>query len=313
MSIKNGQVRWAFDLKTWHCTLSNLELATSCIQPEEKERISKFVFRDDFNSSLIGRLLMRHFVKSCIPEQEYNDIRFERDSHGKPHFRQSINDDPDSKINIDFNVSHVERYAVLAGTFRNKQHQEHQQQQEQQYETIGVDVMKNEYDGGKPLNEFFRIMHRTFTPNEWQFIKSRNNELEQTSAFMRHWCLKESYVKNIGVGITINLQSIDFQINTDYLSMEHIISNTKVSVNKEQSNNWIFEESLLDSDHSVAVAIKNPSPQYFQLPSDEYRFEIINFDMLMRDSVPLLEIDSDYCRTALAKRWKSKPKTNKLQ
>lgn len=307
MSIKNGHARWAFDLKNWHCTLNNLELATACIQPEEKERISNFVFRDDFNASLIGRLLMRHFVKSCMPELDYNDIRFERDSRGKPYFQQSINDDPDSKINIDFNVSHHERYAVLAGIFTDKQHQEQQQQQESKRETIGVDVMKNEYDGGKPLNEFFRLMHRTFTPNEWQFIKSRNNALEQTSAFMRHWCLKESYVKSIGVGITFNLQSIDFQLNTDYLSMDRVICDTTVSVNKEHANHWIFEESLLDADHSIAVAIKHPSPHYFKLPCNEYRFEIINFDMLMRDSVPLIEIDSDYCRTVLAKKFKNKP------
>lgn len=300
MSIKNGHVRWAFDLKTWHCTLNNLELATSCIQSDEKERLAKFVYRDDFNASIIGRLLMRRFIKCCMPELDYNAIQFERDSRGKPYLSKSINDVTDPTMHIDFNVSHHERYAVLAGTFT--QYQEHDTDRQQ----IGVDVMKNEYSGGKSLNEFFRIMQRTFTPNEWQFIKNRNTENEQTLAFMRHWCLKESYVKNIGVGITINLQSIDFRLSTDCLSMDQILRDTVVSVNGEPLNNWIFEESLLDADHCVAVSIKNPDEHYHQMSSDAFRFEIIDFDMLMRDSVPLLQIDPSYCRTVLTKEYKRK-------
>lgn len=295
MSIKNGNVRWAFDLRAWRCTLNDLELATACIQPEEKDRLAKFYFIDDFKASIIGRLLMRQFIKSCLPELDYNTINFERDSRGKPFY--SSNSTDQIAAHIDFNVSHHERYSVLAGSFTkivNVHSREH----------VGVDVMKMEYSGGKPLSDFFRLMQRTFTPNEWQFIKARSNEEKQTAAFMRHWCLKESYVKNIGVGITIDLQSIDFQLSTECLSTDHIVRNSVVSVNGTSLNNWLFEESLLDNDHCIAVAVKNPSTEYMELSQNELLFEMIDFERLMRDAKPLLAVDSEYCRKILRKELK---------
>lgn len=292
MSLKSGNVRWAFDVHAWRCTMNDLELAVSCIQPEEKERLAKFVYFDDFKSSIIGRLLMRKFMKSCLPELDYSAIHFERDSRGKPFYSPRT----EQFGHIDFNVSHHERYTVLAGSFSKDLHKQH----------LGVDVMKMEYSGGKPLNEFFRIMQRSFTPNEWSFIKSRDSEENQTAAFMRHWCLKESYVKNIGVGITINLQKIDFQLNTECLTKDNIVRNSVVSVDGEISNDWIFEESLLDDDYCVAVAMKNTSSAYNEITPTELRFEKIDFERLMHNAKPLLPVDSPYCQDIIAKELKKK-------
>lgn len=298
MSLKCGHVRWAFDLMNWRCTLSDLELATACIQTEEKERLAKFVYRDDFNASLIGRLLMRRFISMCLPETNYNSIRFERDARGKPLLHQPQVDD---NIKIDFNVSHHERYAVLAGCIQRNRIDNCDAAA---YQRIGVDVMKTKYTGGKKLNEFFRIMHRTFTPCEWRFIKSRSDEQQQAMAFMRHWCLKESYVKNIGVGISINLQSIDFRLNTDTLSTGSPIRDTTVSFNGEHLQNWLFEESMLDDEHCVAVAIENPVNEYLHHSEQDFRFEMIDFDTLMDTSVPLIDTDSEYCRHIFNKEFK---------
>lgn len=298
MSIKHGHIRWAFDLKGWHCTLNELELAIACIQPEEKKRLAQFHFIDDFKSSIVGRLLMRRFVKACLPELDYNGIHLERDSRGKPFFKPPPGMDQIPKI--DFNVSHHERYAVIAGSFTTNHNQIDTQ-------TIGVDVMNTVYTGGKPIDEFFRLMQRTFTPNEWRFIRARSNEQQQSAAFMRHWCLKESYAKNIGVGITMDLQSIDFKLKTDDLAIDHITRDTVVSVGRQLQRNWIFEESLLDDDHCVAVAVENPTKQYLDIPQNELLFQIIDFKMLMEDAIkirPSLTIDTNYCRRVMAKELK---------
>lgn len=306
MAIRNGHVRWAFDLKSWCYSMHDLELATACIQSEEKERLAQFVYRDDFNASLIGRLLMRRFVKSCMPDIEYNSIKFERDAHGKPYLRpERGNISPDKQrhtAHIDFNVSHHERYAVLAGTYASNQAVDNLT--ETAVQRIGVDVMRTQYSGGKSLNEFFRIMYRNFTPNEWQTIKMDPAEHKQAQSFMRHWCLKESYVKNIGVGITINLQSIDFRLNTSDLRMDRILRDSQCSVDGKLLHNWIFEESLLDGDHCVAVAIENPMENYRNRCADELRFEMIDFQTLMQGAQPLLDIDTEYCRRIFAKEYK---------
>lgn len=288
-------MRWAFDLVSWRPSLKELEQAVACIQPEEKERLAKFVFRDDFDASLVGRLLMRRFVKACLPQIDYSAISLGRDERGKPYLASSVS----PSINIDFNVSHHESYTVIAGTFSDDASSASNLR-------IGVDVMRNEYSGGKQLKEFFRLMRRTFTPNEWRFIESRADERQQAAAFMRHWCLKESYVKNIGVGITINLQSIDFRLADSVLSADKLVRNSQVCFEGAEQPNWFFEESTLDAEHCVAVSVKNPTQNYRHIPDEELMFQVIDFESLMRDSQPLLAVDTEYCRAVMAKEYKRK-------
>lgn len=281
--INQENIRWAFNLKNWRPNLPDLLKATACVQPEEKERLAKFVFRDDFNASLIGRLLMRKFVNENIPGICYADICFGRDSKGKPYIVNDV-------IPIDFNVSHQGSYSVLAGVILSDKMKNVRTK-------VGVDVMKTEYTGGKTLDEFFRIMARNFSIKEWESIRKPQNNEEKLKAFMRHWCLKESYVKNIGVGITIDLQKISFTTNDDLIP-GHIVTTTCLDVNEQRQTNWRFEESLLDAEHIVSVALENP------LDSPPQPFKIISFDELMKDSTPLLEYDEEYCQKILSKQYK---------
>lgn len=284
MSTNLEQIRWAFNLKNWRPSLEDLLKATSCIQREEKDRLAKFVFRDDFNASLIGRLLMRKFVNETTGI-DYASIVFGRDLKGKPYIIKN-----ETTIqNVDFNVSHQGSFSVLAGVV---------QKNDSKCQTkIGVDVMKVEYTGGKTLEEFFRIMTRNFSTKEWESIKKSSVEKEKLKTFMRHWCLKESYVKNVGVGITVDLQKISFSTK-DELEQSKVLTNTCLDVDGVRQHKWQFEESLLDSEHIVAVALENPK-EY--LPKS---FEIISFEQLLENSSPLLEYDQEYCQNILAKKYK---------
>lgn len=312
MSIRNGHARWAFDLSIWRPQLTELLQATACIQPEEKERLAKFVFRDDFNASLIGRLLMRKFIKETtgLP---YNVIRFDRDARGRPylHHHQEQQQHHPMKYALDFNISHQGDLSVLAGCISSLSDNKSTNPDattttttSMRKPTIGVDVMKIEYTGGKPLHEFFRIMHRNFAPTEWSSIMGPSTELDQTELFMRHWCLKESYVKNIGVGITIDLQSINFSIKTQELNASHPVTDTQLEVDHKPVINWIFEESILKGDHCVAVALHEPTGGVVQQAA-AIPFEMIEFGQLMDGSMPLLEVDRDYCLAVLSKQYKN--------
>lgn len=263
-------VRWAFNFNNWNPTENELLLATSCIQTDEKERLNKFVFRNDFKASLIGRLLMRKYINIAL-KIPYNEIILERDEKGKPflpHYKS-----------ISFNVSHQGNYVVFAGALGRQ--------------TIGVDVMKMEYTGGKDINNFFRIMSKNFSQYEWNTIKYGHNVNEHIGMFYRHWCLKESYVKALGVGITINLQDISFKINTKQLQHDQVVTDTELYV-KNKKVNWLFEECLLGelNDHVVAVAINKSEGE----PNDLVHFEEFNFQELMEGSSSLLEPDLNYCK-----------------
>ena len=63
--------------------------------------------------------------------------------------------------------------------------------------------------------EFFRLMKRQFTTEEWSQICDENLKLsEQAENFFRFWTLKESFVKAIGHGLGFNLQRLSFFIHS---------------------------------------------------------------------------------------------------
>ena len=88
---------------------------------------------------------------------------------------------------------------------------------------LGVDVMQlsdNRHSTSEKQLEFFRLMQRQFTENEWRQIQNpvvdendgRVENDRKLASFYRHWSLKESYVKAVGSGLTINLQRINFEV-----------------------------------------------------------------------------------------------------
>lgn len=266
-------VRWAFNWLQWEPSEAEFTKAISLVQLEEKERIGRFVFKKDARASLAGRLMLRKFINEYgdIP---YDCIKLSRDRNGRPFI--------DGNINLQFNVSHQGSYTVLAGEVGNV--------------LLGIDVMKLEYTGGKELKDFFRIMNRNFSPSEWNAIKS-GTDTEQTVKFCRHWCLKESYVKAIGVGITVDLAKISFKIKSELVG-GRVVSDTELFID-EVKQDWLFEESLLDSEHCVAVALQdnNSAPK-----SQSVGFEYISFDKLVENSVPMYPADHEYCQKYFAKR-----------
>lgn len=274
---KMSSVRWAFNLAKWEPSYAEISLATCCIQLEEKERLARFVFRDDFKSSLIGRLLLRKFVKESTGT-EYDKVRFVRDEKGKPVLGSAC----PNKIN--FNVSHQGDYTVLAGCASDG--------------LLGVDVVKIEQPRGKTLGEYFRLMSRIFSPREWETIRGVGGERDQLAMFCRHWCLKESYLKAVGVGVTINLQDVCFKINSKVLNRNGVVDDTEVYFRGEKLD-WEFQEMLLDEHHCVAVALNSRN-------NDKVVFEEVDFGEIVKNAVPLLEQDDDYCNDFFNKCEKKK-------
>lgn len=274
--VRMSAIRWAFNWKEWNPSEREFEYAISCIQNDEKARLGRFVFRKDVRASLVGKLLTRKFVNEYT-DIPYDKIVFVTNEHNKPILKNNST--------VSFNVSHQGSYTVLAGEIRDVK--------------LGVDIMSLEYKGGKSLSEFFRIMDSNFSSAEWKRIKgfaSEKSDKEQISMFYRHWALKESYVKALGVGIVIDLRSIDFRTNSE-LSQDSIATDTILYIDGVKQN-WLFEETLLDSQHCVAVALQEDDNS---LQSHDTTFEIMNYDKLMAHSVPLFPLDPQYTARYFAK------------
>lgn len=282
MKMSEKSVRWFMNWSEWNPTKAEFRRAISFVQLEEKERLGKFVFRKDARASLVGRLMMRKFINEYC-QLPYEKIVLARNDYGKP-----ILANPITPRFANFNVSHQGNLTVLAAEMTDV--------------NLGVDVMKLEYTGGKELKEFFRLMTRNFSANEWMEIRGNpeQSEIEQTLMFCRHWALKESYSKALGVGITMDLRELDFRTKTK-LSINEYIDDTTLWI-KGIKQNWIFHETLLDRDHCVSVALPMANERYND--SAIVKFEKLDFNQLVCNAVPLYPEDFQYAENYFAKEEK---------
>ncbi|XP_035011248.1 L-aminoadipate-semialdehyde dehydrogenase-phosphopantetheinyl transferase isoform X1 [Hippoglossus stenolepis] len=277
-----GSVRWAFLCGSWTPSRAEWLLAARCVQREEKDRIGQFVFAKDAKSAMAGRLLLRRFVceRMGIP---WSQIRLERSPKGKPYLATPLKVGSDSGGVWSFNLSHQGDYAVLAAD---------------QGVQVGVDIMKTTMPGSKSVPEFFRIMTRQFTAYEWGIIQSAGSEHQQLAAVYRHWALKESFIKAIGTGLGLDLQRVEFHLSSEPLTQNQPLRQTKMHLDEEEKEDWIFEESLLDVDHHVAVALgptdkpdSPPRPSSLPPPTT---FTLLSFSDLTASASPLTEEDPTY-------------------
>ncbi|XP_078682625.1 L-aminoadipate-semialdehyde dehydrogenase-phosphopantetheinyl transferase-like [Branchiostoma floridae x Branchiostoma belcheri] len=263
-------IRWAVKTGLWQPSREEWLLAARCVQQEEKDRINKFVFAKDAKYAMAGRLLIRKAVSDRLG-LPWKDIRLGRTEKGKPYLTNTVGAD---HALFSFNVSHSGDYAVLAAE------QEH---------TVGVDVMKIDYPNRGDVPEFFRTMRRQFTDHEWTTIKTPSSEWEQLKLFYRHWCLKESYVKALGVGIGFELQRIDFHLQVP-VGVGEVVQDTQVHIDGTHEPGWLFQETTLDDTHCAAVAIQGLT----QAVSDPPSFRVLNFAELTGAAQPLLPEDVSY-------------------
>ncbi|MEE6472855.1 hypothetical protein FKM82_009747 [Ascaphus truei] len=277
-------VRWAFPCGTWSPSRVEWLLCARCVQPEEKHRIGQFVFTGDAKAAMVGRLLIRKLIaeKLQIP---WNKILLQRTAKGKPFLEDGI---PAQQPNFNFNVSHHGDYAVLAAESELQ---------------VGVDIMKTDlpgvchFTGSGSTEEFFRIMNRQFTEREWGSIKSMNNDRTRLDMFYRHWALKESFIKAIGVGLGFNLQQIEFEVSPKNMEIGKIYKETKMWLDGEQEE-WSFEEVMLDNNHHVAVAL-GEAGRLQQHNSENEKvagipFTVLTFEDLVASAVSMAPEDPDY-------------------
>ncbi len=117
------------------------------------------------------------------------DIRFGQTSFGKPFL-----DETGGGRALEFNLAHAGD-RVLVGLSRGRR--------------IGVDVEKI-----RPIEDILSIAESYFTPQECAFI-FRQQPLDRERAFLCCWTRKEAYVKAVGKGLSIPLNSFDTRINQE--------------------------------------------------------------------------------------------------
>lgn len=255
------------DVARWRPSGGEWARTLSLVQERERERIRRFVFKRDAKASLVGQLMLRKVIREAL--QLPNElVQLERSDRGKPYYP--------APLPFRFNVSHQGSYTVLAASSA---------------QLVGVDLMRVDKERfldrpGTKLADFFHTMRRQFTPREWGNIRLGTEE-DQLANFYRHWCLKESYVKAVGVGITMDLLSLDFEVSEPLKPPGGIVvTSTGLSVSGQPpETTWRFEEQLLDESHCVCVALSPP------VPIESKAFELLSVEDLTLPVCPAPEHD----------------------
>ena len=126
-------------------------------------------------------LLLEKYIGSCFPYSK-KPATLVYNEYGKPCFEH---------YETKFNISHSGEYLVCA--FCESE--------------IGVDIQKIH-----DVN--LNIAKRFFTYDESEYIFSKP-ENERANAFFRLWVLKESFVKVIGKGLSMPLNSFNITFNSE--------------------------------------------------------------------------------------------------
>ncbi|XP_071290270.1 L-aminoadipate-semialdehyde dehydrogenase-phosphopantetheinyl transferase isoform X3 [Agelaius tricolor] len=226
-----------------------------CVCSRCQSRLGTWGAGARFSLCTAGRLLMRKLIAEelCIP---WNEVHLQRTPKGKPFLASNL---AGINSNYNFNVSHQGDYAVLAA------------EPELQ---VGIDIMKTDLPGSSSIPNFFHIMKRQFTETEWDVIKSMSNEWMQLDMFYRHWALKESFLKAIGVGIGFNLQRIEFNVSPLQLEIGKVSKETKMFLDGEEEEEWTFEVHSMEPNQ----------PQ----------FTLLTFEDLVASGIPVAPEDSAY-------------------
>lgn len=143
---------------------------------EDMQKASRYVHTEDRDRFIAARLLLYIYLKIKFPSvTTLKGLSYDR--YGKPEFNAA---------DFSFNWSHSgEMIAFIAGDSE-----------------CGIDV---EYHSDSPLFDYRSIC----TNNEWEWLTSG----VQTERFYQLWTAKESVMKALGTGLSLN--PIDIEISYD--------------------------------------------------------------------------------------------------
>jgi len=179
-------------------------------------KIEKFKFSSDQQRSLIGNLIVRGYYSKAFEVNPFQ-IEFEYNDHEKPLLKGKTRDH--------FNISHSGDYVTVV--FSDC--------------PVGIDIEKNK---GNRL----KIANRFFTKEEVLDLNAFTKEDQKISYFYQLWTLKESYMKAIGKGISMSLDSFSFKkIQQDY----------KLRYSSEDSA-FQFSSYKIHADYACSLCSKYP-------------------------------------------------------
>lgn len=183
------------------------------MSPNEHERHERYATRAARDLYALRRALVRETL-GCLTNRDPAALRFETGRHGKPKL--------EGQAGPSFSVSCNEGLvALLVGP-----------------SAVGVDV-----EPRGPGIAVDLLARRYFASDEADALALLPVE-ERRAQFLRHWTLKEAYVKAIGEGMRMPLDQVRFRLGPE-LRVDGLSIGDQL---QDGSPEWFFAQSVL-ADH----------------------------------------------------------------
>lgn len=180
--------------------------------PEDKvNKVQKLLKWKDRERTVVGDILIRTLAQEKL-KLKNKDIVFSKNEYGKPYL--------EGKEEFNFNISHSGDWVICAIDC----------------DSVGIDIEEI-----KPID--FDIARQVFTESELKELDVREG-FEKLEYFYSIWTAKESYVKALGKGLFIPLDTFEIVINDD----EAILNDCK--------KDFLFKQYNMDSNYKVTVCSK---------------------------------------------------------
>lgn len=153
-----------------------------CLPLEKQERVRRFYHWEDAHRAVLAEVLIRTIACRQL-NLKNSQITFSKNEYGKP-FLQDVE-------GFYFNLSHSGEWVVCAVDD----------------ESIGIDV-----EIIKPIH--YDIARRFFSEEEYNDLILKNDS-EQLPYFFTLWTLKESYIKALGKGLSMPLDSFSVRVKNN--------------------------------------------------------------------------------------------------
>lgn len=214
-----------------HLWVANLDQSPACVQglhamlqADEQARAARFITDELAARYSVGRGVLRVLLGQYL-ERPPQSIEFRYNPYGKP----SLKDNP---IDLQFNISHTQQIAVYAFTRQTQ---------------LGVDI-----EAVQAMDEMDAIAQQQFSTWEYAAWLAETN---RQRTFYHIWTRKEAYIKAVGKGLAIPLDSFDVSLNEPPL-IRRIGDSTQLAAA------WKMLHFEIADQYIGAVAVKDQNKQF---------------------------------------------------
>lgn len=221
--------------------LNNLDNFNNLLSEEEKTRANRFYFERDKNNFTISRGLTRLILAKYLdinPKQ----IIFSQNSFGKLYLENK---------KLKFNLSHTKEVLLIGLSFDTE---------------LGVDIEKI-----REINVYQDIVRRFFSDNEIKAFFLQTEDKYQES-FFTIWTRKEAFIKAVGRGLNIALNSFDVSVSEKSELMD-------VRLDDQKKESWKLYNIPTKKNHKASLVTQNENfelvfyadnPESFSLNSQSF-------------------------------------------